>query len=197
MQTVYTTLTFADLDADLQAIARDTRSVFGALDERQLNWRPDATRWSVAQCFDHLLAINGEMFRALDAAEDDRVPRTFWQRLPVLPRLFGRLMVKSMSPQATRKMAAPSAARPSSSAIDKSVIERFVAHQDAAAARIRASARRDPSRVVVSPFASFVTYSVLDACRLIVAHQRRHFEQARRVTEEPGFPRAPEAVSGA
>jgi hypothetical protein len=29
---------------------------------------------------------------------------------------------------------------------------------------------------------------VLDGCRLIVTHERRHFEQARRVTREPRFP---------
>ena len=34
---------------------------------------------------------------------------------------------------------------------------------------------------MVSPFVSFITYSVLDGCRLIVTHERRHFEQARRV----------------
>jgi hypothetical protein len=33
-----------------------------------------------------------------------------------------------------------------------------------------------------------LTYSVLDGCRLIVTHERRHFEQARRVTQASGFP---------
>ncbi len=48
---------------------------------------------------------------------------------------------------------------------------------------------RDARRIImVSPFVSFITYSVLDGCRLIVAHERRHFEQARRVTREPEFP---------
>jgi hypothetical protein len=41
---------------------------------------------------------------------------------------------------------------------------------------------------MVSPFASVIAYSVLDACRIIVAHERRHFEQARSGTQTPGFP---------
>jgi hypothetical protein len=41
---------------------------------------------------------------------------------------------------------------------------------------------------MVSPFVRFITYSVLDGCRLMAAHDRRHFEQARRVTEAAGFP---------
>jgi hypothetical protein len=54
---------------------------------------------------------------------------------------------------------------------------------------VRSLDGRDVARIImVSPFASFITYSVLDGCRLIVTHERRHFEQARRVTQAPGFP---------
>ena len=41
---------------------------------------------------------------------------------------------------------------------------------------------------MISPFVSQITYSVLDGYRLIAAHQRRHFEQAERVTRHPDFP---------
>jgi hypothetical protein len=42
---------------------------------------------------------------------------------------------------------------------------------------------------MTSPFASVVTYSVLDGWRLVVAHDRRHVEQARRVTQAAEFPK--------
>ena len=45
----YTTLSVTDLEAELSAIARETPAVFGHLDERQLNWRPDAASWSSAR----------------------------------------------------------------------------------------------------------------------------------------------------
>lgn len=185
----YTTLSLADVETELQAIARDTQSLFGRLDERQLNWRPEPARWSVAQCFDHLLNINREMFLAVDAATDHARPRTVWQRLPVLPRLFGWMLIRSQMPETKRKFTAPSKAVPSSSALDARIIERFAAHQHEAAARVRALEGREVARLImVSPFVAFITYSVLDGCRLLVTHERRHFEQARRVTREPGFP---------
>ena len=184
----YTTLSLADARAELTAIARDAQSAFGALDERQLNWRPDASRWSVAQCLDHLLNADREMFQAIDAAMDVSRPRTVWQGLPVLPRVFGRLLITSQMPQATRKFTAPRATTPAASAIDAGIVERFVTHQHEAAARMHALDGRDVTRIMVSPFVSFITYSVLDGCRLIVTHEHRHLEQARRVTLEPGFP---------
>jgi DinB superfamily len=185
----YTNLSLAAVAVEFSAIASDTRSFFGHLNERQLNWRPDATRWSVAQCFDHLLNTNREMFQAIDAAIIGTQPPTIWQRLPVLPRIFGRMMIKSQMPQSKRKFTAPAKAVPALSAFDSRLIDRFVTYQHEAAARMRSLDENDVARIVmVSPFVSFITYSVLDGCRLIVTHQRRHFEQARSVTQDPGFP---------
>ena len=182
-------MSFADVTSELSAIARDTQAVFGAFDERQLNWRPDAVRWSVAQCFDHLLHADREMFQSIDAAVDVARPRTVWQRLPVLPRLFGTMMITSQRPEATRKFTAPRQATPSSSSIDSGIIERFVRYQDEAVLRVRWLEERDLGAVImVSPFVRFISYSVLDGCRLVVTHERRHFEQARRVTQDPRFP---------
>lgn len=189
MTTDSTTLLLADVGAEFTAIARDTQSVFGLLGEQQLNWRPEAASWSVAQCFDHLLNANREMFQAVDAAIDGSRPPTVWQRLPVLPRVFGLMLIKSQMPEARRKFTAPRKAEPASSAIDPRIIDRFVAYQHEAAARVRSLDGHDVARIImISPFVSCITYSVLDGCRLIVAHERRHFEQARRVTQEPGFP---------
>ncbi len=191
MATEYTTLSLAEIGAELDAIAREAQSRFGRLDAPQLNWRPGAASWSVAQCFDHLLNANREMFQAMEAALDGANPRSVWQRLPVLPRVFGTLMIRSQGPQANRKFTAPSKAVPASSAIDPRIIERFVAHQREAAARVRALDGLVAAKtIMVSPVISFITYSVLDGCRLVVTHERRHFEQARRVTELAGFPLA-------
>ena len=189
MSTDYSTFSLAEVAADFAAIARDAQSGFGDLGEQQLNWRPDARRWSVAQCFDHLLRTNREMFQAMDAAASGSKPLTIWQRLPVLPGLFGAMLVKSQAPEARRKFTAPRKGEPASSAIDRKIIGRFAAYQGEAAGRVRALEGRDAARIImVSPFVSFLTYSVLDGCRLIATHQRRHFEQARRVRQETGFP---------
>ena len=189
MATNYTTLSLADIVAELSEIAGEAQAVFGQLDGHQLNWRPDVSRWSVAQCFDHLLHTNRAMFQSIEAATDGLHRPTLWQRLPVLPRLFGSILIESQMPEVKRKSTAPRLAEPSSSAIDSAIIDRFVAYQHEAAARVRSLEGRDLVRIImVSPFVSYVTYSVLDGCRLIVTHERRHFEQARRVTREPGFP---------
>jgi hypothetical protein len=43
--------------------------------------------------------------------------------------------------------------------------------------------------IVTSPAASFIAYSLMDAYRIIVVHEKRHLQQAKRVAEESGFPK--------
>ena len=185
----YTTLSLAEVKTGLAEIARDAETTFGALNGRQLNWRPDAARWSVAQCFEHLLTANRLMLGQADDALDPAHPRSVWQRLPVLPGVIGRIMVRSQAPEATRKFKAPAPARPATSDIAADVVQRFVEqHRDAVARVAALDEGRAARTIMTSPFVRIITYSVLDGWRLMVAHDRRHFEQARRVTQSPGFP---------
>ena len=185
----YTTLSLADVSTGLESVARDSHAAFGSLSARQLNWRPDVPQWSAAQCFDHLLTVNRLIVDAADTALSARATRTIWQRLPALPRVLGRMLIRSQSPDGKRRFVAPATARPSSSEIAPDVVQRFVSAQADVVRKIRALDESEADRTIMtSPFASVITYSVLDAYRLLFAHECRHFEQARRVTQAQGFP---------
>ena len=187
----YATLPLAEVKSGLDDIARDVQATFGGLDERQLNWRPDASRWSVAQCFDHLVTANRLMFQAADDALNDAAPRSVWQRLPIVPRVWGLLMVRSQAPKVVRKFTAHPKAQPAASVIAADIIQRFIEQHREAVARLQALDERDAARAIMtSPFVRVITYSVLDGWRLVFAHDRRHLEQARRVTLSPGFPQS-------
>ena len=185
----YTTLTLAETQAQLEGIARDAQEMFGALTPRQLNWRPDEQRWGVAQCLDHLLTANQLMVEKARAALVPDAPRTIWQRLPVLPGMLGKVMVRSLTPDSTRKFTAPPASRPVFADLPADVVQRFAEQQRETARWLGTiAAGRAESTIMASPFLRVITYSVLDAARLIVAHDRRHMAQARRVMAMPQFP---------
>src|SRR5262249_10596095 len=77
----YRTLSLVEVSAGLDAVAHDAEQTFGPLDATQLNWRPDDTRWSVAQCFEHLVTINGFMLRAAESALDGTASPNLWQHV--------------------------------------------------------------------------------------------------------------------
>src|SRR5262249_53935235 len=124
----YTTLSLAEVTSGLRDVMRDTQATFGHLGPAQLNWRPDEKRWSVAQCFEHLLTGNEMMLRAArEAMNAESV--SVWQRLPFLPAFFGRALIRSQAPGAAGKYTAPAKATPTRSAIARDIIERFVEQQ--------------------------------------------------------------------
>jgi hypothetical protein len=182
----YTALSLAQVSVGLADIARETQTTFGGLDARQLNWQPGPAQWSVAQCFDHLLKVNRMMFQSAEEALDDTRPRTIWQRLPLLPGVLGRMMIRSQAPGSERKFTAPAKAQASSN-IATDIIQRFVEQHRDAVTWVQSLDDRDAAgTIMTSPFLKVFTYSVLDGCRLVVAHDRRHFEQARRVMLSQG-----------
>lgn len=180
----------ADLSAELERLATEVRHAFGALSPAQLNWQPGAAEWSVGQCCDHLVIANSSYLPLMEQVAAGAYSPTFWQRIPLLPRLWGPLLIRTLSPGA-RPIPAPRIWEPTSSAVDASIIERFTALQAELVRLMRATGGHDPGRVIItSPAAAGVTYSLLDAYRIIVVHEQTHIAQARRVTEAAGFPAA-------
>src|SRR5215213_1561959 len=181
----------ADLQSVITAaneIAAETKSTFGRLTPTQLNWKPSAERWSVAQCFDHLLTSNKGYFPTIEGVIAGIKP-TFWQRMPALPGLAGKLLIKSLDPKSTRKIKAPKKFQPAQSDIRASVIDDFVDQQARIVEKMKSTEHLDLEKIIISsPVAAAITYSLMDAYRIIVVHEQRHFGQAKRVTEEPTFP---------
>src|SRR5688500_14918506 len=176
---------------ELQKLAEDSMKVFGRLTAAQLNWKPSAEQWSVGQCFDHLITTNTSFFPDMERVAAGGHRNTLWARLSPLSGFFGRFILNALDPVKGRKIKAPRAFLPVSSDVEAAVISRFAQNLSEVSARMRATEGADLRRTVItSPAMALVTYSLLDAYRIFVAHGRRHFEQARRVTEAPGFPAA-------
>jgi hypothetical protein len=176
------------LIAEANSLASDAKAVFGQLTVSQLNWKPSAERWSVAQCFDHLLTTNKGYFPAIENVLTGQKP-TFWQRLPLLPRLEGSLLMKFVDPASTRKIKAPKKFEPAQSGISGSVINDFIDQQGKIVEKMKSTEHLDLDRAIISsPVGAAITYSLMDAYRVIVIHEHRHFQQAKRVTEEGAFP---------
>jgi len=190
MKVDYQNLTLPQTYDEAESIAGDAKTLFGHLNPEQLNWKASADSWSVAQCLDHLISSNQSYDPVFDRILKGEYRETFLHRLPLLPGFFGRMMISAVSPDNRRKFKAPGASQPSSSSIDPQIVERFVTHQRATLAKMRLVEDRDPAETIItSPFVGAVVYSLLDAFRLMVAHERRHFNQAQRMMQADGFPR--------
>jgi hypothetical protein len=172
------------------AIADETLAGFGDLTAQQLNWKPGADQWSVAQCFDHLVTANESFFPIFDKVLSGEKENTFWESLPWLPAFWGKMLIKAVAPESTRKLKAPKIFQPSSSRVDGVIVRRFIEQQNQVVTYMKATEDLDLEKIKISsPVTHFITYSLMDAYRIIITHEQRHLLQAMRVSEMDGFPK--------
>jgi DinB superfamily len=175
--------------AEAALVADETQRVFGRLSGEQVNWKPSEGEWSIGQCFDHLIISNRPYVQLFEEILTGRRRQRAWERMPLLPRLFGRLLINTLRPDSGRKAKARPAFYPSSGHIASAIITTFLEQQERLMSLMETSRELDLEGITItSPVLRFVTYSLMDACRIIVVHEQNHFVQATRVRESQGFP---------
>lgn len=167
-----------------ERIAASVQTTFGGLTAAQLNWKPQPDEWSIGQCFDHLNISTRTYFPMLEQVRAGTRQPTLAERIPILPALLGPLLIRMLDPATARPMPAPAVFQPTQSTVDSNIISTFLATQQQFIAYLHDLSGVDLRReIITSPAARFVTYSLLDACRIIVVHEELHSVQATRVLE--------------
>lgn len=172
------------------SIADQTLAGFGNITAHQLNWKPGAEQWSIGQCFEHLVTANEAYFRTFETVLSGEKKNTFWQSLPWLPAFWGKVLIQAVAPETPRKLKAPRILQPSSSSVEATIIRRFIDQQNQVIRYMNATEDLDPEKIIIpSPITRLITYSLMDAYRIIINHEKRHILQAARVSEMDGFPK--------
>jgi hypothetical protein len=176
--------------AEASLVADETKRVFGRLSGEQVNWKPSEREWSIGQCFDHLIISNRPYEQIFEGILAGRRRGRVWERMPLLPGVFGRLLINTLRADSGRKVKARPAFHPAKGHIDPAIIATFLEQQQRLLRLMEASRELDlEGTTITSPVLGFVTYSLMDACRIVVVHEQNHVVQATRVMEAPGFPR--------
>lgn len=191
------TTTPTDLSPDLQRILaeladsdRRAAEMVHALSNDQLNWRPSATEWSIAQCLDHLALSNRMYSEALHRAIEQARQEPVSASIPLRPGVFGRTFIRALEPPPKRKMKAPKKIVPIDWMDKDEVLQRFLESEEAMRAVIRDGARFDLNRIrFKNPFFWFLRFTVGTGLLIIAAHNRRHLWQAQAALDNPRFPK--------
>ena len=173
-----------------EAIEVEAREILDGLTDTHLAWRPKATAWSIADCLDHLIATGRHSLFYLAEAVDVGRARGLLSPGPFRYGVFERWFVWLMEPPARIKLVAPRAYRPASGRPGTLVVAEFLQLQRDLAQSLRTANGLDFAMVKVrNPVSRWITFSLGQEFALATAHERRHLWQARRITEDPGFPR--------
>jgi hypothetical protein len=163
----------------LDEITNQFREEFELLTVNELNWIPSPEVWSIAQCIDHLIVINRSYFPTFQALSNGTYKQAFISRLPFMVNALGKALLSGVQPDRRRKMKTFPIWQPTAGKYDKKVLEEFEKMQGELKAWMERSVPWLENQVVISsPANRNVVYKLETAFDIIVAHERRHLEQA-------------------
>jgi len=160
------------------------------LSGEQLNWKPEAGRWSIAQCLEHL-ALSAEnfdpSFTTVIAAAREKWPVS---AAPAYrPTRMGAWLIKQLLPETAKKVPAPKIFRPAETADIDGALDHFLKAQSNFLDFVRSAEGFNYNKTKLrSPVTFLMRYSLADAFVLTVVHGQRHLGQAHRVRAAPNFP---------
>jgi len=174
---------FEQISADADALATP-------LTDEQFAWPPAPDAWSVGQCLDHLNATARNYLPVMDEGIAEAIRRGLYTAGPYTYNWVGRLFVYLVEPTTRIRAKAPRQFLPAAGRPRHDVLAAFRAYQVQYVDRLRQANGLDLARArVSSPAARWLRIPLGSSLALMVAHERRHLAQARRVIDAPGFPR--------
>ena len=188
---------FLDSSDLLQTIASEAeknndtaRAVAGDLTEAQLNWKPSAQQWSVAQCLEHL-AVATRGFDKYFSGVLQNGKQSPNANPAYKPTMMGGWLARHVAPEAPKKLRAPKIFQPAAQSTIRNSLQMFLAEQSKFIDFVRQCKGIDYNKTRIrSPVTPLVRYSLADAFVITVLHAQRHLEQARRVRESLQFPQS-------
>ena len=180
---------------EFDAISGDADALLATLSDIQFYWSPDPGTWSVAQCLEHLNVTARSYLPMLDESIASAKRWGVYGTGPFHYRWFSRYFVKTMEPPVRRRFKAPAVFQPSPQSAPqrkRTEIEAgFRGYQVQFVDRLRQANGVDLAKArVQSPANRWIRLDLGAAFLLMIAHERRHLWQARRLTERPNFPAA-------
>lgn len=164
---------------------REVEDLLAGLTEEQFNWKPGEKSWSVGDCIEHLRIFGAKMAQDINKALTVAEKKGWRSEGPFKYGPIGNWFVRSVGDQGDevkRKFPAPASYSPSSSHSLDELKKSFIDLQDQLAECVQKSNGMDLAKIKIpSPALPILRLSLGQWFALLTSHQKRHFNQARRV----------------
>jgi DinB superfamily len=171
-------------NTDLDAITKSFKIEFAVLTPDQLNWKPNARQWSIAQCIHHLIVVNESYFPILDQVRNQAYYSPRYGKIGFITRFFGKIVLDAVEPSRRKKMKTFTIWEPAISLVRSDILDQFEKHQHELKHLITSSEDLiEKGTVISSPANRMVVYKLETAFDIMIAHEKRHLEQAKEVNQ--------------
>jgi hypothetical protein len=163
-------------------ITNSFKEKFGKLSAEQLNWKPNAQTWSIAQNIDHLIVINESYYPVIKSVREGTYKLPFIGKIGFMVNSMGKMILNAVEPTRKKKMKTFPIWEPTKSEISSDILAKFEKHQEELKKMISDSKDLvEKGAVISSPANKNIVYKLGTAFDIIVTHEQRHLEQAKEV----------------
>jgi len=163
----------------IDALTGEFKERFGDLPADELNRKPNAQTWSIAENMKHLISVNESYFPILEQMKQGRYKTSLMARVPFFVNFMGNTILKSVAPDRRKKMSTFPMWEPVTAAIEGDIVNDFAKHQGRLKEAIAGSENLLQAKAVISsPANRNIVYTLEKAFEIIVAHEERHLNQA-------------------
>lgn len=169
---------------DLAGVTAEVEKQFLQLTAQQLNMKPAADKWSIAQCLHHLMVTNETYYPQFEKIIAGYHRNSFYQGIGFIASFMGRQMVNDLGPEKRKTFKNPGMFAPSQSDLPATIVADFINHQKQLEGYFYRLKKADLNKTVIySPASKAIIYSLNDALKIITVHEQRHLLQAKEVMQ--------------
>jgi hypothetical protein len=176
MAKIETSVLLNDLKSKTEFCIKEAKR-FLKQSEKKLNDRPNPETWSALQCIDHLNQYGNYYIPQMETAmqNSDVKPNFYFG-----PGFIGNMFAKAMHPTlGANKMQAPADKVPSSSDLNKNIINTFIEQQKSYLEVLKTAEGKNLNKVKIKvTISKWVKLKLGDALRVTIFHNERHIRQA-------------------
>jgi hypothetical protein len=167
---------------EVDSVSRDAEALVSPLTEAQFAWRPEAGRWSVGECLQHLALSADVMLPPLEALVASARAKGLRRAGPFRYGMLGGWLVREVAPPARHRIKTTREATPTVLPVKVTVWAEFLKSQQRILSLLNAAEGLDLDHgTMQSPFSALVRYRPAEGMALLVVHLRRHLCQAEEV----------------
>ncbi|HXG54609.1 MAG TPA: DinB family protein [Vicinamibacterales bacterium] len=172
--------------SDVDAADRAAEAIAARVTDEAFQWQPDGgRRWSIAQCLDHLAAVNGLYTAAIRVGVKNAQALGWTRTGPAVPGFLGRRFIALQEPPVTRRVRAPEKVQPRPRRSREEIMKAYRDAHDDFRQLVSECAQLDVNRATFpNPFFSLVRVKVSTGLLVLPAHNRRHLWQAEQVEKD-------------
>jgi hypothetical protein len=163
----------------IDGLTGEFKERFSDMQADELNRKPNAETWSIAENLQHLITVNESYFPTIEQMKQGKYKPPFLGKISFFVNFMGKTILKSVSPESRKKIRTFPMWEPVAANIHNDIVSRFDKHQSALKDAITSSKEFINKGIVISSPANHnIVYTLGKAFEIMISHEERHLHQA-------------------